>query len=75
MCYKATLIIATGRRRTRRKSELLRKPKKSRILGSKSNLRFRGLQDQGTRKRTVCGLELGCILWRTYLYVKINNMG
>ena len=48
---------------------------KSGILGCKSDLRFRGLQDQGTRKRIINGLELGYILWQTHLYVKLNNMG
>lgn len=52
-----------------------KKTEKSRTLGSKSDLRFRSLQDQGTRKRIINGPELGCILWRTHLYVKLNNIG
>lgn len=46
-----------------KKSQLLGKPEKFRILGSKSALRLGGLQDQGTRKRIINGPELGCILW------------
>lgn len=71
----AVVWRAEGRRSTGGESKLLGKPEKSRILGSKSALRFRGLQDQGTRKRIINGPELGCILRRTHLYAKLNNMG
>lgn len=54
-CVATLMGVGLGRRgrrtREKKKNKLLGKPKKSRILGSKSDLRFRGFQDQGTRKR------------------------